>query len=316
MGPIKFFFTVLMLIAVQCSFGQNNFFFTHYMFNPSYYNPAWVGVEDEAFAAAHHRTQWAGYDATFDPGGAPSTQLLSLVIPIKGKLSGFGVSVANDKAGSLNSIQTRFSISAKTQFGFGQFSFGIMPSVNSQSISPNFRARDPDDQLIPTSQETQLRLNLHAGVFFRSRRDYFVGATIENIPEPGFNYGTTANNTIETSYLLMGGTEWRFTRDLTLKPTILLRTDLKAYSFELSMIASYQDKLWGGLAFRRSESLSLLMGYSFLEDNKLKVGYSFDYVIKNKEAKEVTSHEIFLKYDLPNLVFGGRKVVKTPRFTF
>ena len=74
-------------IMVSCIvYGQNDFFFNHYMFNPSYYNPAWVGTEDQAFAAAHHRTQWAGYDASFDPEGAPTTQLVSLVVPVRSTL--------------------------------------------------------------------------------------------------------------------------------------------------------------------------------------------------------------------------------------
>ncbi|MEQ9006382.1 MAG: type IX secretion system membrane protein PorP/SprF, partial [Ekhidna sp.] len=79
----KFLLSLLLFATAQYGFAQNDFFFNHYMFNPSYYNPAWVGTEDQAFAAAHHRSQWVGYDATFDPGGAPTTQLISLVVPVK-----------------------------------------------------------------------------------------------------------------------------------------------------------------------------------------------------------------------------------------
>jgi hypothetical protein len=51
-------------------------------------------------------------------------------------------------------------------------------------------------------------------------------------------------------------------------------------------------------------------------ENQLKFGYAFDYVVKDREAKEVTSHEIYIRYNLPDLIFGGRKAVKTPRFNF
>lgn len=286
------------------------------MFNPSYYNPAWVGTEDKAFVAAHHRTQWAGYNATFDPGGAPTTQLISLVVPMQSTLSGVGMSVSNDRVANLNSLQARLSISIKRDFRFGQLSLGLMPAINVQSLDPNFRPVDPNDGLIPTSKESQLKPNLHAGIFLKTRKDHFVGVSAENILEPGFDFGTDAENKIPINYILMGGTSLGLARGLVLNPTIMVRSDLNAYTFDISALAVYQEKMWGGLAFRRSESLSLLLGYSFLEGNKLKAGYSFDYIIQDRDAKEPTSHEIFLRYDLPSLVFGGKKAVKTPRFTF
>lgn len=315
MNRTKGLIIFLLFLSLE-TLGQNDFFFNHYMFNPSYYNPAWVGTESEAFAAAHHRSQWAGYDATFDPGGAPTTQLLSLVVPMRGKFSGFGLSVSNDKTGPLTSVQARLAISAKKDFRFGTISVGLMPSINVASINANFRPVDQGDGLIPSGSESQMRPNLHAGVYFQSRKEYFIGVSAENILQPSFDFGTEAVNKIQTNYLLNAGKEIGFTRDMTITPSILVRSDLKSYSYELSAIAMYQDKMWGGLAFRRAEALSVLLGYSFLEGNKLKAGYSFDYIIKDKDAKEPTSHEVFIRYNLPNMVFGGRKAVKTPRFTF
>lgn len=286
------------------------------MFNPSYYNPAWVGLENEAFIAAHHRSQWVGYNATFDPGGPPTTQLVSLVVPVQSTFSGFGLSVTNDRVPNLNTLQARLSVSMKRTFSFGTISFGLMPAVNVQTLDPNFRPRDPGDGLIPENRESQLQPNLHAGLFFKSRRDYFIGVSAENIAQPGFDFGTDAENIIPINYLLMGGTSFGLSRDLILNPTVMIRSDLNTYTFDLSVLATFQDRMWGGLAFRRAESLSVLLGYSFLENNTLKAGYSFDYVVSNQSAKQPTSHEIFLRYDLPNLVLGGKKVVKTPRFTF
>lgn len=286
------------------------------MFNPSYYNPAWVGTENKAFLAAHHRTQWAGYDASVDPEGAPTTQLISMVVPVQGRFSGFGLSLVNDRSGPLNSVQARLSLSAKKSFNFGQISVGLMPSINVSSLNANYRPVDQGDALIPDGSESQFRPNLHLGVYYQSNRDYFIGVSAENVLRPSFDFSTEADNELETNYLLMGGKEFGFTRDLILRPTVLIRSDLKSYSYEFSVIATYQDKMWGGAAFRRSESISVLLGYSFLEDNKLKAGYSFDYVVKNRDSKQPTSHEIFLRYDLPDLIFGGRKAVKTPRFTF
>ncbi|MEP0986212.1 PorP/SprF family type IX secretion system membrane protein [Ekhidna sp.] len=295
---------------------QNDYFFNHYMFNPSYYNPAWVGTETKAFAAMHHRTQWAGYDASFDPEGAPSTQLLSIVVPMEGRFSGIGLSVSNDRTGPLNSVQARASVSIRKDLAIGSVSLGVMPALNVASINANYRFVDQGDSFIPEGSESQIQPNLHAGIYFQSKREYFIGASIENVLKPGFDFGTDAKNEIPINYTLMGGTAIGLARDLILKPTIMIRSDLKAYTYDISTIAVYQERMWGGVAFRRAESISLLLGYSFLENNKLKAGYSFDYIIKDQDAKQPTSHEVFLRYDLPGLIFGGRKAVKTPRFTF
>ena len=85
---------------------------------------------------------------------------------------------------------------------------------------------------------------------------------------------------------------------------------------DISGIATYKNIMWGGMSYRRSEAVVLLVGYNFLPNQVLKIGYSFDYVVKDQDAKSPTSHEIFLRYDLPGFILGGRKEVKTPRFSF
>lgn len=300
---------------------QNDFFYNHYMFNPSYYNPAWVGVERQAFAAGHHRSQWLGYSSSFDGnGGAPSSQLVSVVVPVDGRISGVGLSVSNDRVAELTNLQARFSASIQREFRFGQLSVGIMPTLFSQSLDfGQFRPVEPEPGL-PTGRESQVQFDLSAGLYFQSNRNYFVGFSAINILEPSFDYGATLStgsalqSAVSTNYLIMGGTTLGVSRDFVIKPTTLIRTDFKSYTFDLSAVAYYQDKIWGGLSFRRSESITLLMGYSFLQDNILKFGYSFDYVVEDQDGKQPTSHEIYIRYDLPDLIFGGRKAVKTPRF--
>ncbi|WP_420316893.1 PorP/SprF family type IX secretion system membrane protein [Ekhidna sp.] len=315
-SSLKVYSFLFLLGAANLGLAQNDYFFNHYTFNPSYFNAAWVGNEKQAFVAMHHRTQWAGYDASFDPEGAPSTQLLSLVVPTEGKLSGVGLSVSNDQSGPLNSIQARFAISARQEFNFGGIAIGLSPAINIASINANYRFVDPGDNLIPGGSESQFKPNLHASVFFQSKKEYFIGAGAENILQPKFNFGTDASNTVPLSYTLMAGTSVGFARELLFKPSILIRSDLKAYTYDITAIMEYQERMWGGVAFRRGESISVLLGYSFLENNKLRAGYSFDYIVKDQDAKQPTSHEVFIRYNLPSLVFGGRKAVKTPRFTF
>ena len=304
-------------------YSQKDFFFNHYMFNPSYYNPAWVGSEKEAFAAAHIRSQWVGFSTSFDgSGGAPASQLVSIVVPWEGTISGTGLAISNDQVANVTNLQARFSIAVSKTYRFGQLSFGLMPTLFSQTLDfGQLRPVEPEPGL-PQGKESQIRGDLSAGIYYQSSRDFFLGVSAINILEPSFDYGIQFNdstdlvNAVERNYMLVAGTDLRLNRYLTFRPTTLIRSDLNSFSFELSGIFTYQNKMWGGLSFRRSEALTLLIGYSFLENNRLKFGYAFDYVVDDREAKQPTSHEIYLRYDLPGLRFGGRKPVKTPRFNF
>jgi len=287
------------------------------MFNQSYFNPGYIGSEDDAFVSFNHRTQWAGYDASLDPGGSPATQMVSLTAPVEGKISGLGFFFINDRAGPLTSIQIRAGLSFRKEFRFGRVSIGLMPAMNAVSVNAGyFRFNDSGDRLIPENTETQYQPNLHAGILFESLRNFFLGASLENIIEPTFSFGTTSSNSIEKNYYFVAGSEKVLSRDITLKPYLLVRSDLSSYSLEVSAIVEYRGRMWGGTSYRSSESITLLLGYSLLNQNKLRIGYSFDYVVRNTDAKEATSHEIYLRYNLPNLVLAGKKAVKTPRFSF
>ncbi len=69
--------------------------------------------------------------------------------------------------------------------------------------------------------------------------------------------------------------------------------------------------------FRGEESISLILEYSLLKDNSLKLGYSFDLVFGGLEAKAPTSHELLLRYALSNVTKEFERVIqRTPRFRF
>lgn len=313
----------LLVCVAMCTLSvsaQNNFFFGHYMLNPSYFNPAWIGGEEVAFVAFQHRTQWLGYSSSFDgSGGAPSTQMLTAAVPFQNFfISSVGINISNDDLGPVGNFQVHLPISFSKAFRTSSISLGVAPSVFSQTQKfDELRFNDPTDPLNNQSRETQTQPDLNAGIFFRTDGGFFIGASALNILQPGFDFGLDSlENIQEISYALHGGNRFSLGNDLSISPTFLVRTDLNGFTFDAGALVTLREKMWGGLSYRRKESAIIYLGYSLLPGNKLKVGYSFDYVIQSQRGKAATSHEIFIRYDLPNLVFGGRKSVKTPRFSF
>ena len=314
---------IICVLACFQTQAQSDPFFSHYMFNPSYYNPGWMGDIQTGFASFQHRSQWAGYTSSFDgAGGSPSSQQLSFIVPTNGLISTTGINIIRDMAGPIANVWVRAGGAYNFEIRQGVISVGLMPGLVSQSLNFNqLRFEDPNDPFAkPQGNETQIKPDLAAGIFFNSFTGYFAGIGVGNLLSPKFNYNISTSggkdNQFKKTYYFHGGKKIQINRDFEVTTTLLLKTDLAGYSVDVGGITTYKNIAWSGITYRKSEAVVLLIGYSLLPNKELKVGYSFDYVIKDREAKSPTSHEIFVRYDLPELIFGGRKEVKTPRFSF
>lgn len=313
--------SIMISMGVFSAKAQNTPFFGHYMFNPTYFNPSWGANESQAFVAFQHKTQWLGYNTSFDgSGGAPSTQMLTSLIPIKNfPLSSVGLNIVNDNLGPITNQQVSLPLTYSINLRSGKLGIGVAPMLFSQSVDSDlYRPNEPNDPLVPQGgRQTQLGFNLNAGLLYRSNTGWFVGAGVQNITEPGFDFGLVdLDNKVAITYAAHAGHRFVVNPQISISPTLLVRSNLSSYTYDIGAIVTIGERIWSGLSYRRQESSILYLGYSLLENKELKVGYSFDYVFVGQEAKATTSHEIFVRYDLPDLIFGGRKKVKTPRFSF
>jgi type IX secretion system PorP/SprF family membrane protein len=310
------FYTLLIVVSGVSAHAQQDPQFTQYMFNTLWVTPAYAGVEGFTQITAIHRSQWAGYQSSFNDGGAPTTQLISFTAPIFKLKSGFGVTAVNDRLGP----QTNQEIHGMYAYHLGlknaKLSFGIKVGVFSQAIDfAQYRAIHQDDPLLAgkDGKESQLRPDVGVGLFYRAEK-FYLGAGVNHLTRAEFDFNVNdARNALENHLNFTAGYFYEVNFDLTLNPTILVKTDFKEYSFDLGVIATLKDKMWAGLSFRQSEAANVLLGYSFLKDKALRLGYAIDVVVKDQEAKENFSHEMLLSYQLP-IYATGKKVVRTPRY--
>ena len=314
----KYFLFLSFGLTITLGFSQNDLFFSHQALMPAYYNPAWVGSSDIGALSVVYRNQWTGYVPTdASQGGAPTTQLLNLSLPASGlPIAGIGVNVSNDKLGAETNFQMQISTSIKWNLRFGVLQVGIMPGLYSKTIGDQLDPNDPTDGAIPNGRESQVKFNLGGGLYFRDDKGSYLGLGILNALQPNFDFGLSNANILEKrTFVLHGGLFYQLGDNFSLIPNVNIRTNLIGISADLGALLYYKSRLWTGLAYRKEEAAILYLGYGLLQ-NKLKIGYSFDYIVENKGAKSATSHEIFIRYNLPELVLGGRKTIKTPRFVF
>lgn len=310
------FYTFAIVVSAVSVQAQQDPQFTQYMFNSMYLTPAFAGVEGVTQLTAVHRSQWLGYQSSFNDGGAPTTQMISFNSPIYKLKSGFGVYAVNDKLGPQNNIEAQAMYAYHLGLKDSKLSFGVKVGFYSQAINyDQYRATHPDDPLLSGKEgkESQIRPDVGVGLFYRAEK-FYLGAGVNHLTRAQFDFGVNlARNALENHLNFTGGYYYEVNFDLTLTPTILVKTDFKEYSFDLGVIATLKDKMWAGLSFRQSEAANVLLGYSFMKDKALKLGYAIDIVVKDQEAKENFSHELLLSYQLP-VYATGKKVVRTPRY--
>ncbi len=321
-SALRVFFALVTWLFVVTALAQQDAHFTQYMFNSVYLTPAAAGASGVTEATAIHRSQWLGYESSFNDGGAPTSQLVSFSAPIHRLKSGFATYILNDKLGPQNNLEVQAMYAYHLGIRENKLSFGLKLGIYSQTLDFNkYRLIQPNDPLLidpntgqlRTGKESQIRPDLGLGILYRTEK-YYAGIGFNHLLKSEFDFGVSQRNALVNHMNFTAGYFYDVNFDLQLNPTILVKTDFNEFSVDLGVVATLRNTMWGGLSFRSGEAANLLMGYSFLKDKSLRLGYAIDVVVKGRAAKENFSHELLLTYQLPVSVGVGKKIVRTPRY--
>jgi type IX secretion system PorP/SprF family membrane protein len=310
---------VLLVLLSGVLQAQQDAQFTQYMYNGMFFNPAFAGKDGGYQFSALHRSQWAGYTTAQGQGGAPITQLVTAQGKLDQKNIGYGLTIVNDQIGPSKNLAVNFQGSFHKKIKRSILSFGGYAGFHSSTLDyGELIVVNPEPNLPTSGKENQIVLDFGVGALF-DRGNYYVGLSSKHLNQPTFDFGDAsyANQLENHSYLLFGY-RVRPIGQLRIEPSFLIKTvSLNNFSYDVSVMATHQNKINGGIAFRGEESVSLILGYSILRDNSLKIGYSFDLVFSGVEAKSPTSHEFMLRYILPDVSRQVDRVIqRTPRFRF
>lgn len=319
---LKFTFPSIILLTfllIGNVFSQQDSQFTQYMFNNMYYNPAFAGKEAGYQFSALHRSQWANYTTSSGTGGAPVTQLLTAQGRLDSKNIGYGLTVVNDQIGATGNLEINLQGSYHKQINRTSLSFGAYVGMFSSAIDyGELIVVNPEPNLPSSGRENSININFGAGILL-DRGNYYLGLSSRHINRPTFDFGDGGfSNPLENHSYLLAGYRFRPIGPFRVEPSILIKSvSLNNFSYDIGVIASHQNKIIGGLAYRGEESISVILGYSLLDDHSLTLGYAFDLVVGGLEAKSPTSHELMLRYRLVQVSREIERVIqRTPRFRF
>ncbi len=301
------------------AFSQQDAQFTQYMYNGLFYNPGFAGKDAGYSISALHRSQWLDYTTSTGAGGAPTTQLLSASGRMKNIPIGFGLVAVNDAIGPFTNQEVNLSLAYHLPIGRGILSMGATGGFFSSTIRyDEFFPVNPDPTIPSAGNENQGSPNVSVGLLY-DRGSFYLGLSSRNLNEPGFDFGDgSLANRLENHHYVLAGYRINTFAQLTVEPSILVKSiALNNFSYDISVIGTYNKKISLGLAYRGEESASVLLGYSLLRDNSLRLGYAFDLVVGGLEAKSPSSHEFMLTYNLPQVSKQiERMIQRTPRFRF
>jgi type IX secretion system PorP/SprF family membrane protein len=297
-------------------FAQNGAQFTHYVFNSFYLNPGAAGITNKTNIQANIRSQYTQYSATFDPGGSILSSVFSADLPLNKIKGGLGIYLSNQNFSQAQTGQElQIAYSHHKRIGINLLGIGVSAGFNNQKyFGENYRPRDPNDPFIPNTSLNIGAPDLNLGVFLFNP-NYQLGISLRNLLEPKFtNNGFLGGPVQNRNMIFSGKMDFGVTYTLDVSPMFIVKTDFASVSTEVGMLASYNQKFWGGINYRWQDAASVMVGGNFFNNN-VKVGYALDLVNFGLNAKSPTSQEIFLRYSLNPPRIGKKSIIKTPRYS-
>ncbi len=243
MRTLIYIITAVMLTTV--SFAQQNSLLNHYIFNHMSLNPAYVGTKQYANANFTTASQWTGLT------GSPSTQVLSFEGPIS-KTNGLGVQLINDHIGAQSQQSAYGNFSHIVQFtDKWRLSMGIAAGISYFTLNGTvLNSGEEYDPSIPKEKVTTFRFDPKVGLFVYSDRFY-----------GGFSVSDLLDNLLESNsklitkqtrhYYITSGYVFDINQSIKVKPSFLIREDLKSQStIDLNAFVLFKELFWAGCTYR------------------------------------------------------------------
>lgn len=275
--------------------------FSLYMMNPYLYNPAIAGTANYYQIRTNHRFQWVGLK------DAPITNYISAFGPHSKKDMGYGGSISSDVIGkfSYTNISGTYAYNVKMTSDI-RISMGLRVGVvqvkqdlsdaNWTGEETNVISAEPNtDPAYQNTVYSKFLPDASVGVYVWSGQ-FFGGFSANQLLSSKLNltsYEQSKGSKLTRHYYLIGGYTHVINREWSVEGTLILRKVVPApFQLEIDGKVIYNKMLWGGLAFRTQDAVSILLGYT--HEKKYHFAYSFDYSFTNIRKYAPMSHEIVI----------------------
>jgi type IX secretion system PorP/SprF family membrane protein len=269
---------IIILLMSFSAKGQQMPQFSQYYFNDYMINSAVAGTHSYLQVRAFSRMQWIGIP------NSPQTYSVSFYGPTKEKDMGYGGYMYGDYTGPTSrlvfkgSYAYNIAINSSIRISGGISVGGMQYKVDGTSF--NDSPVLDNDPSIDGTVKSMFTPDASAGVMVYSTY-FFAGISAHQLfgnklkKITNSNSEATGVNRLKQHFYLMGGYNFILNKDFILRPTILVREMFPTTpQVELTTRLIYQKFLWGGLAYRYNDAVSLMGGYT--HESRWYFGLSYD----------------------------------------
>lgn len=295
--------TVALAAFTSVSFAQQDPQFTQFMHNKLIYNPGYAGTSEAICANVLYRQQWVNFP------GAPKTGLLSFDMPIGQLPLALGVNVMSDQIGFAKTTFARVAVAWNRHIGAGVLGIGIDGGILQQSFSGNWITPDgngvhdatiPDYQsgsvTAPNSGLNKLTYDLGFGAFYSIANKMYVGISSSHLAAQDIKSSDSVKYSLARHYYIVGGYTFDLSPEHAIQPNIKVKSDAASTQLDVNLTYIYNKTLSIGITYRLQDAIAPMIGYRFLKDKSLRVGYSYDLTTSKIKGYSSGTHEISAGY--------------------
>jgi type IX secretion system PorP/SprF family membrane protein len=295
-------FAVVFSMHTAIAVAQSDFDLTQRWFNETLYNPASAGNNFSTGVFLHTRLQWVGIS------GAPSTHAGTVDTYIEDLRSGFGLTFAADRVGSVSSYSTRLAYAFYIPVGErAVLSLGLSSGVLSRNRRVSGSgSEDPTDPSLIYGNVSDYSPDFDFGFEFKG--PFKLGASIRHLAAQPPKYNLPKHSINIWTY---ASSRFNLSESLSLEPLVSVLYNESSYRAEAGALFyffktenrnTYSDRFWMGALYRTENSFALLAGVNLTP--KIRLGYSFDYAIGDLSSiAKGGTHELFLSFYLNRIFY-------------
>ena len=299
----------LLLISIEMR-GQYDASFAHYWAMETSFNPAAVGKQSKINVTGAYNISMAGFENN------PQTMYAAADMPFYFLKSyhGAGVQFMNDQLGLFKHQKLAVQYAPKLKLFGGVASIGLQLGMLSESFDgSDLDLEDSSDPAFTTSEVNGNSVDIGVGIYY-THGQWYAGLSAQHVTAPLISLGETNELQIDRTYYLTGGYNIKLRNPfLSIKPSVLVRTDMTAWRADITgrLVYAHDEKLlYGGATYSPSTSFTLMVGGSF---HGFVLGYSYE-VYTTAISMANGSHELFFGYQHDiSLVKKGKNKHKSVR---
>jgi len=324
---------ILLFSAGQSLRAQFDTQLSNYWAAPNYYNPGYAGQSGQLQLTGLYRMQWIGMEH------APKSGLIlaEMPLPVMGREQGVGLSMYNDQIGLFKTSAISAQLALKFKLFRGIMGIGLQGGYITDSFDgtkieiPDDEDHNPIDPAIPTTLVNGNSFDAAFGIYYTdSLKRWYAGLSVMHLLAPSLVLNETYVRDIPRSYYFTAGYNIRLNNPLLeLRPSVLLKTTEMSYLYidedslvvatkpntlkgmlrqtqiDVSIRMVYNKMFWGGLSWRKGESMIIMLGGQF---KMVEVGYAYDVPLFSSLIRTTSgSHELFIKYRIEMDLKKGSK---------